>query len=81
MKKYPRAEEGDKKFYEGLQPKKRVPAPEEEEYKGKREGICPNYRKCSGCQMQNLPYEDQLRWKQAPVRRRFLCQFRMLQQR
>ena len=24
--------------------------------------ICPIYKKCSGCQMQNLPYPDQLRW-------------------
>ena len=69
MKKYPRDEETGKKFYEGLKPRRRVPAPEEEEPKGKREGICPNYRKCSGCQMQNLPYEDQLRWKQAKMQK------------
>lgn len=30
-----------------------------------REDQCPLYRKCGGCQMQNLPYDDQLRWKQA----------------
>lgn len=26
---------------------------------------CPLYRKCGGCQMQNMPYERQLQWKQA----------------
>ena len=25
---------------------------------------CPNYRKCGGCQLQNLPYEEQLLFKQ-----------------
>lgn len=25
---------------------------------------CPHYRKCGGCQMQNLPYAEQLLWKQ-----------------
>lgn len=69
MKKYPQRDEKGKKFYEALQSRKRAPAPEEEEPKGKREGICPNYRKCSGCQMQNLPYADQLRWKQAKMQK------------
>lgn len=27
--------------------------------------LCPHYRKCSGCQLQNMPYPRQLRWKQA----------------
>ena len=31
--------------------------------------ICPIYKKCSGCQMQNLPYPDQLRWKQSQVKK------------
>lgn len=26
---------------------------------------CPLYRKCGGCQLQNMTYERQLRWKQA----------------
>lgn len=30
---------------------------------------CPAAKKCSGCQMQNLPYEDGLRWKQAQVKK------------
>lgn len=30
---------------------------------------CPYAKKCGGCQMQNLRYEDQLRWKQAQVQR------------
>lgn len=30
---------------------------------------CPLYKKCGGCQLQNLPYPDQLRWKQAKVER------------
>ena len=29
------------------------------------EHCCPVSRKCSGCQMQNLSYQDGLRWKQA----------------
>ncbi|MCI8922155.1 MAG: hypothetical protein HFE88_09900 [Acutalibacter sp.] len=26
---------------------------------------CPVYKKCGGCQLQNLSYERQLQWKQA----------------
>ena len=26
---------------------------------------CPNYKKCGGCQLQNMNYERQLKWKQA----------------
>ncbi len=26
---------------------------------------CPVYKKCGGCQLQNLPYDRQLQWKQA----------------
>ena len=26
---------------------------------------CPIYKKCSGCQLQNLPYEEQLHLKQS----------------
>lgn len=25
---------------------------------------CPLYKKCGGCQLQNLNYEEQLRWKE-----------------
>lgn len=28
---------------------------------------CPLYRRCGGCQLQNLPYEEQLRWKERRV--------------
>lgn len=28
---------------------------------------CPNYKKCGGCQLQNMDYERQLRFKQAQV--------------
>lgn len=28
---------------------------------------CPNYRKCGGCQLQNMSYPRQLQWKQARV--------------
>lgn len=31
------------------------------------EARCPVAKKCSGCQMQNLSYQDGLRWKQAQV--------------
>lgn len=61
--------ESSGKFYEGLQPRKRALPAEEEESPRNREDICPIYRKCSGCQMQNLPYPDQLRWKQAQVQK------------
>ena len=27
-------------------------------------GVCPVYRECGGCQLQNVPYEEQLRRKQ-----------------
>ncbi len=29
-----------------------------------RHGPCPVYKKCGGCQLQNLPYPRQLQWKQ-----------------
>ena len=28
---------------------------------------CPNYKKCSGCQLQNMEYEEQLSFKQAKL--------------
>ena len=28
---------------------------------------CPLYRKCGGCQLQNMSYPRQLQWKQAQV--------------
>lgn len=30
---------------------------------------CPLYRKCGGCQLQNMDYSQQLRWKQGKVER------------
>ena len=30
----------------------------------KPKGQCPHYRKCGGCQLQNLSYPQQLEWKQ-----------------
>lgn len=52
-------------------PKKAAPArakqPDEETVK-KPEGQCPVYRKCGGCQLQNMTYERQLAWKQSRVR-------------
>ncbi len=30
---------------------------------------CPLYRKCGGCQLQNMSYPQQLKWKQAKVER------------
>ena len=32
-------------------------------------GACPHYRKCGGCQLQNMDYARQLHWKQAKVQR------------
>ncbi|MBE6907967.1 MAG: 23S rRNA (uracil(1939)-C(5))-methyltransferase RlmD [Ruminococcaceae bacterium] len=43
------------------QPKKQV--------KERPAGQCPLYKKCGGCQMQNLSYPEQLRWKQSLVQR------------
>ncbi len=34
-----------------------------------RAGACPLYRKCGGCQLQNMDYPRQLHWKQAQVER------------
>ncbi len=36
---------------------------------------CPVYKKCNGCQLQNLSYPEQLRWKQAKIKKLFggLC--------
>lgn len=31
--------------------------------------LCPKARRCGGCQLQNLPYDEQLRLKQSMVRR------------
>ena len=31
--------------------------------------VCPHAKKCGGCQMQNLTYEEQLAWKQRHVNR------------
>ncbi len=30
---------------------------------------CPLYKKCGGCQLQNMTYEEQLKWKQIKVER------------
>ena len=35
-----------------------------------REGQCPLYKKCNGCQLQNMTYDQQLRWKQKKVEQR-----------
>ncbi len=32
------------------------------------ERICALHKKCGGCQMMNLPYAEQLRWKEKQVR-------------
>lgn len=32
-------------------------------------GQCPLYKKCGGCQLQNMTYPEQLRWKQVLVER------------
>lgn len=42
---------------------KTAPSPEE----GRNPKPCPQYRKCGGCQLQNMTYERQLAWKQARV--------------
>lgn len=31
--------------------------------KSLREGQCPHYKKCGGCQLQNMSYDKQLEWK------------------
>lgn len=37
--------------------------------KGESENACPVYKKCSGCQLRNMSYEEQLRFKQIKVER------------
>ncbi len=44
-----------------LPPKPAAPAKNSEQ--------CPLYRKCGGCQLQNMDYPQQLRWKQGKVER------------
>ncbi len=39
--------------------------PEKPLKEGQNASPCPLYKKCGGCQLQNLNYERQLRWKQA----------------
>lgn len=39
----------------------------------KDEYICPHAKKCGGCQLWNLSYEEQLKFKQAKVRRLLSC--------
>ena len=34
---------------------------------GRNPSPCPHYRKCGGCQLQNMSYERQLHWKQNAV--------------
>ena len=36
---------------------------------------CPVYRKCNGCQLQNMSYTEQLRWKEGKIKKLFgaLC--------
>lgn len=34
-----------------------------------KKGSCPVYKKCGGCQLQNLTYEEQLKYKQNKVKR------------
>lgn len=36
---------------------------------------CPVYRKCNGCQLQNLTYPEQIKWKQRKIGQLFgsLC--------
>lgn len=40
-----------------------------EQKKPRKEAACPVYKKCGGCQMQNMDYPQQLRWKQGFVER------------
>ena len=39
-----------------------------------KRGSCPVYKKCGGCQLQNLTYQEQLAFKQKKVSK-FLSQF------
>lgn len=55
------------------QKKSGKPAPEKQEPCGQADGRnpkpCPLYRKCGGCQLQNMSYERQLSWKQAETQK------------
>ncbi len=43
----------------------------EKSFKMEKELICPVYKKCNGCQLMNMPYEQQLSWKQNKVKMPF----------
>ena len=43
-----------------------------------KNGSCPVYKKCGGCQLQNLSYPEQLRFKQNKVEK-LLCKFRKIE--
>ena len=40
-----------------------------EKEKNAKQSICPVAKKCSGCQLRNMTYEEQLRFKQIKVDR------------
>lgn len=71
-RKHPGSPSGKKAAGHGeTAPKHTAPANErqpDEEPAKKPEGQCPVYRKCGGCQLQNMTYEQQLAWKQSRVR-------------
>ena len=41
----------------------------EQNKKEEQANSCPVYKKCSGCQLMNMTYEEQLRFKQIKVER------------
>lgn len=43
--------------------------PMQKQVKQRPAGQCPLYKKCGGCQLQNMTYEQQLRWKHGLVER------------
>ncbi len=50
-------------------PSERVGKTKTERKKEPLKGQCPHYRKCGGCQLQNMEYPKQLEWKQRLVER------------
>ena len=42
---------------------------EQTKKEGQQTNSCPVYKKCSGCQLRNMPYEEQLKFKQIKVDR------------
>ena len=60
---------GEKRAEKVQKAKKADRSQSRQEKKEPPKGLCPHYRKCGGCQLQNLEYPKQLEWKQRLVQK------------